>query len=523
MTLSNADVTRLLLSLVLLLVVAHGLGRLCTRLRQPKVAGEILGGLLLGPTLFGLLLPSWQHAVFQSGTATPAALGVFYQLGLLLLMYCSGAELRTILARRERKATIGIALLANAAPFVAGLAFHRFYDSGRFLGRAQNPTAFLLVFALAMAVTSIPVIARIMADLGILGTRFARIVLSVAVLEDLLVYMVLNFALALVAPPHAETFSLPSLLSLRPASVLGNGYYLIVTLGFFALPALWGRGFVGRLVGWQGEEAQRHDEVVAVAEDAGRPPRRRPARRRRTRPANDPGLLLRPLHSGLLRGGRPAPGPGPPFRAAVLRVLPGFRLPDQDRERLRRSPHHRRGQGWRPQPRHRPQRPRGPWHRAGLGRLRRRHHRPGLLHDPGAAGPGHLGPCRLLAGSNAPPRRSPPHRNTVRAVQSRMKQVCAQLRSWSPRCRGSDRPSVAGLPSRPRPAAPWRSPCARRPSRGPGAFRCRAWRRSSRSTPRRAHWSRNRAAPGCPTAAPLGSGRSSRRWRERWPPARRSG
>lgn len=252
MTLSNADVTRLLLSLVLLLVVAHGLGRLCTRLRQPKVAGEILGGLLLGPTLFGLLLPSWQHAVFQSGTATPAALGVFYQLGLLLLMYCSGAELRTILARRERKATIGIALLANAAPFVAGLAFLRFYDSGRFLGRAQNPTAFLLVFALAMAVTSIPVIARIMADLGILGTRFARIVLSVAVLEDLLVYVVLNFALALVAPPHAETFSLPSLLSLRPASVLGNGYYLIVTLGFFALPALLGRGFVDRLVGWRG-------------------------------------------------------------------------------------------------------------------------------------------------------------------------------------------------------------------------------------------------------------------------------
>jgi Kef-type K+ transport system membrane component KefB len=56
-----------------------------------------------------------------------------------------------------------------------------------------------------------------MADLGILGTRFARIVLSVAVLEDLLVYVLLNFALALVARPAAEAFSLPSLLSLRPA------------------------------------------------------------------------------------------------------------------------------------------------------------------------------------------------------------------------------------------------------------------------------------------------------------------
>jgi Kef-type K+ transport system membrane component KefB len=98
------------------------------------------------------------------------------------------------------------------------------------------------VFALAMAVTSIPVISRIMADLGILGTRFARILLSVAVLEDLLVYVVLNLALALVAPPHAEAFSLPSLLSLRPASILGNSYYIVVTLAFFTSRRCWIQG-----------------------------------------------------------------------------------------------------------------------------------------------------------------------------------------------------------------------------------------------------------------------------------------
>jgi Kef-type K+ transport system membrane component KefB len=258
---TNADVTHLLLALVLLLVAAHSLGRLCTRLRQPRVAGEILGGLLLGPTLFGLLLPSWQHAVFQRGSTTPVALGIFYQLGLVLLMYCSGAELRSILARRERRAALGIALLANAIPFLAGVAFLRFYDSGRFLGRAHDRTAFLLVFALAMAVTSIPVIARIMADLGILGTRFARIVLSVAVLEDLLVYGVLNFTLALVARPAAEAFSLPSLLLLRPASTLGSGYFVVVTLAFFALPALLGPGFVARLVGWRGNVVHRASPI----------------------------------------------------------------------------------------------------------------------------------------------------------------------------------------------------------------------------------------------------------------------
>jgi Kef-type K+ transport system membrane component KefB len=261
MSLSNADIVRLLVALVLLLVAAHSFGRLCTRLRQPKVAGEILGGLVLGPTLFGLLLPSWQQALFQSGGTTPAALGIFYQLGLFLLMYCSGAQLRSILARHERKATLVIALIANVTPFLAGVVFVRFYDTGRFLGHAHNSTAFLLVFALAMAVTSIPVISRIMADLGILGTRFARIVLSVAVLEDLLVYVVLNFAIALVARPPAAAFSLPSLLSIPPASGLGNAYYVAVTLAFFALPALLGPGLVGRLVGWRGNVVHRTSPV----------------------------------------------------------------------------------------------------------------------------------------------------------------------------------------------------------------------------------------------------------------------
>jgi Kef-type K+ transport system membrane component KefB len=261
LSLSSADVTHLLLALVLLLVAAHGFGRLFVLLHQPKVAGEILGGLLLGPTLFGLLLPSWHHAVFVTGTATPLALGVFYQLGLVLLMYCSGAELRSILARRERRATLGIALLANAVPFAAGVIFLRFYDGEGFLGGAHNRTAFVLVFALAMAVTSIPVISRIMADLGILGTRFARIVLSVAVLEDLLVYVVLNYALALVAPPHADTFTVPSLLSLGPASVAGSVYYVLVTLAFVALPAVLGPGFVGRLAERRGNLLHRASPI----------------------------------------------------------------------------------------------------------------------------------------------------------------------------------------------------------------------------------------------------------------------
>src|SRR5215211_5851950 len=235
MSLSNSDLTHLLLAVVLL---------------------------LLGPTVLGLVAPEWQQAIFQDGRVTQAGLGIFYQLGLLLLMYCSGAELRSILSRRDGRATAGIAALGNAVPFLAGLGFLKLYDTDRFLGPAGNRTAFVLVFALAMAVTSIPVISRIMADLGILGTRFARIVLSVAVLEDLAVYIVLNVAIGHAAAGGADGFSLPALVGIQPASAAGSGYYTVATLAFFALPAMLGTGAVQRLAELRGNLLERASPIA---------------------------------------------------------------------------------------------------------------------------------------------------------------------------------------------------------------------------------------------------------------------
>jgi Kef-type K+ transport system membrane component KefB len=261
-SLSGSDLTHLIAATLLLLVAAHGLGRVAARLRQPRVAGEILGGLLLGPTLFGLVAPGWHHAVFKSGAATQTGLGIAYQLGLLLLMYCSGTELRALLVRGERKPVLAIGMIGNVVPFLAGLAFLGLYDTGRFLGPAGDRVAFGLTFALAIAVTSIPVISRIMADLGILGSRFARVVLSVAVLEDLVVYVVLNVALARVAGGGAEASGGLRLLGIDPGGPAGIGYHVVVTLAFFLLPVLAGPGLVQRLADWRGNVLHRASPIA---------------------------------------------------------------------------------------------------------------------------------------------------------------------------------------------------------------------------------------------------------------------
>jgi Kef-type K+ transport system membrane component KefB len=161
------------------------------------------------------------------------ALGAVYQLGLLLLMFSAGAEVRRVFQRGERRTSTFITVAGTLVPFAVGLAVLQLLDLSRFHGAADSDTAFLLVFAIAMAVTSIPVISRIMFDLGILGTPFARIVLSAAVLEDIPLYVLLAIALGLAHAAGGDVFGLPALLGLEAGGRGAVTYHVLATLVFF--------------------------------------------------------------------------------------------------------------------------------------------------------------------------------------------------------------------------------------------------------------------------------------------------
>lgn len=196
------------LTLALLLIVggAQALGYLFTRLRQPRVVGEILAGVLLGPTLLGHLAPSLSHTLFGADkTATAAVvLDFLYQAGLLLLLFVSGVEVRKVFAtRKTRKQTWWLLGVGTSLPFLLTLAVSPFIPLDSLMGSVNNRTALLLVLATAAAVTSIPVISKIFADLGILRTRFASLILGVAMLEDIVLYGVLAVATTLAAATAA--------------------------------------------------------------------------------------------------------------------------------------------------------------------------------------------------------------------------------------------------------------------------------------------------------------------------------
>lgn len=193
----DAQVGSLTLFFFVLISSAHLLGYVFTRLRQPRVIGEILAGVALGPLLLGKLAPGLGRD-FAAHAGTDLVQFVYW-LGLLLLMFVSGAETRGLFQREDRRDIAWIASLGTGLPFVAAVLVGAALPLGSLLGPAAHRGALLLVLGIAVAVTSIPVISRIFHDLGILHTRFARLVLGIAMVEDIALWAVLAIATALAA------------------------------------------------------------------------------------------------------------------------------------------------------------------------------------------------------------------------------------------------------------------------------------------------------------------------------------
>jgi Kef-type K+ transport system membrane component KefB len=188
----------LIFFLAILLVGAHLLGYFFAKLRQPRVIGEILAGIVLGPFVLG----KWAaySSLLQLNVAAAqkkSALDLLYWMGLLLLMFLSGAETKALFQKHERKQIAWLAALGTCLPFFVMLAVASILPLAWFMGIKGDRTSLLLVMSIAVAVTSIPVISRIFFDLKILHTRFARLVLGVAMLEDIGLWAVLAVATAM--------------------------------------------------------------------------------------------------------------------------------------------------------------------------------------------------------------------------------------------------------------------------------------------------------------------------------------
>lgn len=194
---TDAELSRSLFSLVLLLAAAHAAGHAFSLMRMPRVIGEIAGGLLLGPSALAFFLPDVHRWLFHGFPAQENLVSGFYWLGLVMLMFVSGFNIQKKISSDERRLVAGLLAAATLLPFAAGLAYPFLFERFAHMGAGGNRVSFALVLAIAFAVTSIPVISKIFLDLGIMGTRFAKLVLAISTVQDLILWCALAVATGL--------------------------------------------------------------------------------------------------------------------------------------------------------------------------------------------------------------------------------------------------------------------------------------------------------------------------------------
>lgn len=178
----------LLGGLIGITLLARLLGLLLHRFGQPRVVGEVIAGIVLGPSLLGRVSPEAMQFLFPSTTLP--ILSMIAQVGIILYMFLVGLELNAGLLRKRAHATVMISHASIAAPFVCGaaLALWLFRD---FAPAGVPFTSFALFMGLAMAITAFPVLARILTDRGMERSELGVVALSCAAADDVTAWCLL--------------------------------------------------------------------------------------------------------------------------------------------------------------------------------------------------------------------------------------------------------------------------------------------------------------------------------------------
>jgi Kef-type K+ transport system membrane component KefB len=222
---TQGDLLHVLLALVVVIATARAMGYVFRSANQPPVVGEILAGIVLGPSLLGRLVPGAEGYLFPAMVGP--YLNIIAQVGVILYMFLVGLELDPALLRKRGHTTVAISHASIVAPFLMGAAIALYLYPK--LSSTDVPfTCFSLFLGVSMSVTAFPVLARILTDRGIHKTRMGAIALTCAAVDDVTAWCMLAFVVsvaraqatgAVATIAMAFGFILLMLMVIRPAMV----------------------------------------------------------------------------------------------------------------------------------------------------------------------------------------------------------------------------------------------------------------------------------------------------------------
>jgi Kef-type K+ transport system membrane component KefB/nucleotide-binding universal stress UspA family protein len=239
----------LLVQVALLIGVGRGLGELMQRIGQPSVIGELLAGLILGPSLFGWIWPSAQVAIFPHDPAQKAMLDGIAQFGILLLLLLTGMEIDLKLVRKVGRPAITISVFGIVLPFACGFVLGEFMPAS-LLPHPEARLVAALFLGTALSISSIKIVAVVVREMNFMRRNVGQIIVASAIIDDTLGWIII-----------AVIFSLASRGSVDLASV---GQALLGTLAFLAFSFTLGRRLVFQLIRLANDHLVSASPVVTV-------------------------------------------------------------------------------------------------------------------------------------------------------------------------------------------------------------------------------------------------------------------
>lgn len=194
--------TVFLIAISLMLITARLLGELFVKLKQPAIIGEIIGGIILGPSLLGNLFPDVYKYIFPEDVHFRTAFDGLTYLAVIMMLIISGLEINLNLVLRQKKSAFFTSTIGMAMPFIAGFFISYWFHGIFFSDPAEDKMIFALFLGTAISISSLPVIARILMDMNLIRTNLGSTVIAAAIINDLLGWAFFSVILGMMGTSH---------------------------------------------------------------------------------------------------------------------------------------------------------------------------------------------------------------------------------------------------------------------------------------------------------------------------------
>jgi Kef-type K+ transport system membrane component KefB len=214
------------LQLSVILLSALCFGQIARRLHQPVVLGELVGGIVLGPTIFGAFAPTWYIWLFPGVGAPPMAREAVIKIGMLFFLFIAGLEVKIAHLQRQGWSTALTSILGIIVPFGCGFAAVLVFPTLWGPQAHTQTVMFGMFIGAALSISALPVIARILTDLGLLNQELGTVVMVTATINDLIGWSLFAVILSLLVPEDLPVRSVWFTLS-----TVGGFFVLALGLG----------------------------------------------------------------------------------------------------------------------------------------------------------------------------------------------------------------------------------------------------------------------------------------------------